>query len=314
MAITVSFMLQKGGVGKSTTTGLLAYLLGRRGKRVLVADMDSQGNVSTLLSRRSIYTFSNETILEAIEDQDAAPYIVPCEDNVDLLPADDLLGIYSRRLQELHAEKQIPGPPVLYLKRMLETIGNQYDYIFIDCPPSLNDQTISALSASNYVVAVLQAEVYAYQALTRLFETLFHVRNNINPTLTTVGIAAGLTDRTALQDSVLETCREEYGALVFDTIIRRSARVSEFATLGISDSRKDQKASLSVYDQLLDELLGRISDGFSDPTIYARALQNRLYYVQEKLKEPLPAVKMQRFEAIQADLIENLSIARRWIS
>ena len=312
MAITISFMLQKGGVGKSTTAGILAYLLANRGKRVLVVDMDSQGNVSTLLSQRSTYTFSNETILEAVEDENPQPYIIKCSETLDLLPADDLLAIYGRRIYELQSEGR-PGASILYLKDTLDKIADHYDYIFIDCPPSLNEQTTSALSASNYVITVLQAEVYAYQALPRFFETLFHVRNNVNRDLTMIGIAVGLIDRYTLQDSILEECKDEYGLLVFDTVIKRLARVAEFATLGISDARKDQKAALEMYENLLDELLSRIENNFHDNTIYLRSLKARLKYIEQKLQEDLIEVKQVRFENSREDLIGFINIAKEWV-
>lgn len=312
MSVTISFMLQKGGVGKSTTTGILAYLLSRKGKKVLVVDMDSQGNVSTLLSQRSTYTFSNETILEAIEDQDPVPYIVKCGDLLDLLPSDDLLAIYGRRIYELQHEG-FKGSPILYLKNTLDLVKDNYDYILIDCPPSLNEQTTSALSASDYVVTVLQAEVYAYQALTRFFETLFHIRNNVNPNLTMIGIVVGLIDRYTLQDSILEECKEEYGSLVFGSVIRRLARIAEFATLGITDSRKDQKVALEQYEILLDELLERIENNYHDNSIYLRALESRLEYVEEKLLEDLPDIKLERFEELKDDLINHIKIAKEWI-
>ncbi|MCI0184248.1 ParA family protein [Sulfoacidibacillus ferrooxidans] len=312
MAVTISFMLQKGGVGKSTTTGILAYLLSRKGKKVLVVDMDSQGNVSTLLSQRSTYTFSNETVLEAIEDQDPVPYIVKCGDLLDLLPSDDLLAIYGRRIYELQHEG-FKGSPILYLKNTLDLVKDNYDYILIDCPPSLNEQTTSALSASDYVVTVLQAEVYAYQALARFFETLFHIRNNVNPNLAMIGIVVGLIDRYTLQDSILEECKEEYGSLVFGSVIRRLARIAEFATLGITDSRKDQKVALEQYEILLDELLERIENNYHDNSIYLRALESRLEYVEEKLLEDLPDIKLERFEELKDDLINHIKIAKEWI-
>ncbi|TDY40353.1 chromosome partitioning protein [Alicyclobacillus sacchari] len=314
MTITLSFMLQKGGVGKTTTTGILAYLLNRRGKNVLVVDMDSQGNVSTLLLQRSVYTFSNETILEAVEDQNPRPYIVVNSDGIHVLPADDLLAIYGRRIYELQREENRPGVPLLYLKQTLDVVRDEYDYILIDCPPSLNEQTLSALAASDHVITVLQAEVYAYQALTRFFETLFYVKKNVNPALVMTGIAVGLTDRYTLQDSILEECLEAYGSLVFDTVLRRLARISEFATLGITDSRKDQKAALTQYENLLYEILERIESNFRDDSIYLRALENRLYYIEEKLlQEDLPEVKRARFESLREETIQYINVAKEWV-
>ncbi|WP_067936890.1 ParA family protein [Alicyclobacillus kakegawensis] len=315
MAVTLSFMLQKGGVGKTTTMGIMSFLLARMGKKVLAVDMDSQGNVSTLLLQRNVYTFSNETILEAVEDQDPRPYIVPSDEipNLHVIPADDLLAIYGRRIYEIQREEQRSVPPLLYLKQTLDVVQDEYDYILIDCPPSLNEQTLSALAASDCVVTVLQAEVYAYQALTRFFETLFHVKKNVRPDLVMLGIAVGLTDRYTLQDTILDECRDEYGALIFNTVIRRLARVAEFATLGISDARKDQKTALTQYEDLLKEILDRIDSGFYDNSIYLRALQNRLYYIEGKLQENLPDVKRIRFEGLRDETLQHIEIAKEWV-
>ena len=312
MAITISWMLQKGGVGKSTQTGIMAWLLARKGKRVLVVDMDSQGNVSSLISQRDTYSFSNETVLEAIEDMDPQAYIVECSSNLHLLPADDLLATYDNRIYEIQEEQERQGYPVLYLKELLSMVSHDYDYILIDCPPSLNQQTISSLAASDYVVTVLQTEVYAFQALNRFFETLFYVKKNLNPNLIMLGISAGLMDRYALQTTILEEVQEKYRNIVFNTILRRLARISEFATLGISDSRADQKAALAQYESLLSEVLERIRNGFQANDIYVSALTDHLAYVESRLSETLNEPKKERFEALRESLLENLDVAKEW--
>jgi chromosome partitioning protein len=128
-----------------------------------------------------------------------------------------------------------------------------------------------------------------------------------------IGIVVGLIDRYTLQDSILEECKEEYGPLVFASVIRRLARVAEFATLGISDSRKDQKAALEQYELLLDELLERIENNFHDNSIYHRSLENRLDYIEEKLLEDLPDIKRERFQNLRDDLIEYTKKAEEWM-
>lgn len=315
MAITISWMLQKGGVGKSTQTGIMAWLLAKRGKRVLVVDMDSQGNVSSLLSQQDAYSFSNETVLEAVEDNDARSYIFAVSDTLHLLPADDLLATYDRRIMEMYASQSEygrTGHPVLYLGETLTQVSDEYDYILIDCPPSLNQQTVSALAASNYVVTVLQTEVYAFQALNRFFETLFHVKRGLNPELTMIGISAGLMDRYALQTAILESVQDRYGKLLFHTVLRRLARISEFATVGISDATKDQRHALAQYGELLDEVLERISEGFAANDIYFEALQEHLAYVETTLESPLPDKKRERFEELCETLTSDIAAAKEW--
>ncbi|MCF8566992.1 ParA family protein [Alicyclobacillus tolerans] len=313
MAITISWMLQKGGVGKSTQTGIMAWLLAKRGNRVLVVDMDSQGNVSTLLSQQDAYAFSNETVLEAVEDNDPKSYIVQVADTLHLLPADDLLATYDTYIYEIQKTQKRSGHPVLYLKDMLGLVSDDYDYILMDCPPSLNQQTVSALAASNYVVTVLQTEVYAFQALNRFFETLFYVKRGLNPDLTMLGISAGLMDRYSLQTAILEAVQEKYGDVVFKTVLRRLARISEFATIGISNATKDQKQALGQYEDLLDEVLQRIADGVSTDSIYFGALEEHLAYVDARLASPLTDRKRARFEDVRATLLDDIETAKGWL-
>ena len=311
-ATVISWMLQKGGVGKSTQTGIMAWLLARRGKRVLVVDMDSQGNVSTLLSQMEPYAFSNETVLEAVEDGDPRPYVLEIQTGLHLLPADDLLATYDRRIYEVKDEQRRAEHPLFYLRDALSIVRDDYDYILVDCPPSLNQQTVSALAMSDYVVTVLQTEVYAFQALNRFFETLFYVKKGINPKLVMLGISAGMMDRYTLQNAILEAVQEQYGALVFSTVLRRLVRIAEFATAGISDSRADQKTALAQYEQLLDEVLARVQEGYEDVSIYHRALESHLEYVDAKLEGTLPGIKRDRFESLREALLADIELAKEW--
>lgn len=326
MGVTISVNLQKGGVGKSTTTGILAYLLSKRGKRVLVVDMDSQGNVSTLLAQRPVFSFQFETIAEAVFDQDPKAYMVSINAHLDLLPADDLLALYPELIKGL-AEDQLDddgsviavarqGHPITFLKQTLEIVKSEYDFILIDCPPSLDERTTSALTAADYVLTVMQCETYAFEALPRFFETLLSARLN-NPKMVMLGISAQMLDRYGLNNDVLELAREQYGDIVFNAVIRRLARIAEFSAIGIQETRQEQRDALRQYEELLDEVLARIENPVADAEIYVRALENRLYFVQEKLqtdrlKDERYAVERERFVDLEKLLVEQLQIARRW--
>ncbi len=318
MATTISLMLQKGGVGKSTTTGILAYLLRKRGFRVLVVDMDSQANVSTLLLQRSVYTFANETVLEAVEDGDPRPYIVMSDHGVAVLPSDDLLAIFGSRLSVIAPRYGKNFSPMFALSKMLGVIEDDFDFILIDCPPSLNEQTTSALAASDYVLTVMQSEVYAFQAIPRFFETIFHVRLHQQSLgrkpLRMLGIIIGLTDRYALQESIVEACRTTYGHFPFSTVIRRLARIGEFATLGIQDHRKEQRQAILQFEELLDEIQDRLKVPLDDRELYEEALTLRLHYVQDKLRREsttMPASEQERFVLQEKDLRHWLTLARK---
>lgn len=326
MGVTISINLQKGGVGKSTTTGIIAYLLSKRKKRVLVVDMDSQGNVSTLLAQRPVFSFQFETVAEAVYDEDPKAYMVSINDYLDLLPADDLLALYPELIKGL-AEDQLDdegnviavarqGHPITYLKQTLEIVKSEYDYILIDCPPSLDERTTSALTAADYVLTVMQCETYAFEALPRFFETLMSAKQN-NPKMAMLGISAQMLDRYGLNNDVLDLAREQYGDIVFNTVIRRLARIAEFSAIGIQESRAEQREALRQYEELLDEVLTRIKEPVRDAEIYVKSLENRLYFVREKLqtdrlKDERYAVERERFEDLESLLVRQLETARRW--
>ena len=184
----ISFGIQKGGSSKTTTSGVVSYLLSRDHK-VLAIDMDSQGNLTEFLGRRDVTSFSGQTILEAMQAEDATNFIFEITDNLHLVPADDLLATFSRWLYNDHR-----GDKVKVLYESLKPVLDIYDYIILDTPPALGDLTINALSASDRVVAMFEASIFCYSALGRFLETCWHVREKVNPRLAVAGILRGLID------------------------------------------------------------------------------------------------------------------------
>jgi chromosome partitioning protein len=264
MAVTISVGIQKGGVGKTTTAGLTSWLLSQEA-RVLAVDFDSQGNLTYFLSQRNIYDFTKRTVLEACIHRDPRPYIYPVTDNLHLLPAEDLLSTYSRYIYQDYAkvvtERTRRGEKanVLYLlKETLDVVQDQYDYIIIDLPPNLGEQTLSGLAASDFALVILQCEPFCYDALERYLELLQHVQSQLNPSLRLAGILTTMLDaRTALGHTIVEKAREEYEDLVFQTTIRRRSRIQEFSAMGIQDRTKDDHEALQQYKAFLEELKAR---------------------------------------------------------
>ena len=253
LGITISFGIQKGGVGKTTTTAITSYLLSKE-QKVLAVDFDSQGNLTQFLTQRNIYDFTGVTVLEAVKDMNAAPYIYKITDNLHILPAEDLLATFSRHLYQFYK-----GDPSHLLRKTLKSVKDQYDFIIIDLPPNLGEQTINALTASDYAVVILQSEPFCYDALDRYLETLTAIQKNTNPDLILAGILTCMLDaRTSLDAAILDKARADYEDVVFDSVIKRRNRIKEFSIYGIQDHTKTDQEALEPYIYFIKELLERV--------------------------------------------------------
>lgn len=268
MGVTVSIGLQKGGVGKSTACGLTSFILSRQGYRVLAVDLDSQGNLTQLLTHRSPYDFQGRTVLEACKEQNPTSYLYPVDLKLSLLPAEDLLSTFSRWLFDelkpslLKRGNTNPNALSLVLRSTLDVVKDDFDFILLDLPPNLGEQTLNGLAASDFCVAMVQAEPFSYDALERYLITIEHVREMVNPATRLAGILTTLLDaRTTVGNFIHERVREEYQDLVFNTVIRRKARIVEFGIEGIQDRVKGDRDALEAYEQFVEELKQRVQQG-----------------------------------------------------
>ena len=253
MAFILALANQKGGVGKTTTTVNLAAALVEQGKRVLIVDSDPQGNASTGLGfqrqnrKKSLYgVLIHQT---AIHDA-----LLQCSFLTDLhlIPATvDLAGAEIELVNEFEREKR--------LKKALAQVISQYDYILIDCPPSLGLLTINALVAADRVVVPLQAEFYALEGLSYLLRTVKRVRKTINSNLKVEGVVLTMTDsRTRLTQQVEQDVRTHMGPQVYQTTIPRNVRVSESPSHGLPVLIYDRNsAGAAAYIALAGEFLDR---------------------------------------------------------
>jgi chromosome partitioning protein len=250
MGIIISVGLQKGGVGKSTTTAITAYLLSKKNK-VLAVDFDSQGNLSQMLTQKNIYDFAEKTILEACLNLDPVPYIYEIHDNLHILPAEDRLAILSRYI---HRDKH----PFSVLRKTLSKVKEEYDFILVDLPPNLGDQTLNGLIASDYAVVILQSDPFALDALDRYLETL-QLAQQYNPDLRLAGILTTMINsRASLDAAILQKARNDYEDLVFKSVIKRRSRIKEFSLEGIQDRTKADREALEQYRAFTEELIGRV--------------------------------------------------------
>lgn len=254
MAITIAFGIQKGGVGKTTTTAITGYLLSKQHK-TLAIDLDSQGNLTSMLTLKNIYDFKDKTALEMIKDKDPRPYIYEVNESLHVVPANDFLSQLP-----FYLYRKYPGNPYTVLRETLEIVQNDYDYILIDCPPNLGEHTVNACAAADYAVALLQSEPFCYDALERYLEFLLEaVKAQMNHSLKLAGILTTMVDsRTALDAKIIEVARDEYKDLVFDVTIKRRTRIKEFSTNGISDRTKQDQEALEQYEQFVQELKNRV--------------------------------------------------------
>ena len=244
---------QKGGVGKTTTTINLGAALAERGQRVLLLDLDPQGNASTGLgidaSRRELTTY--DLLLDAVPLRDV---VVPTNVvRLDIAPASTDLS--STDIELVRNEKR-----VFLLKDALNTDDLvDYDYVLIDCPPSLNLLTINAMVAAKSVLVPLQAEFFALEGLSQLMLTIREVRQTANPALRIEGVVLTMFDqRNNLSRMVEEDARQTLGELVYETRIPRNVRLSEAPSFAMPVTTYDPASKGSVaYLDLADEILAR---------------------------------------------------------
>ena len=252
MGKTISICNQKGGVGKTTTTINLATYLAAAGKRVLIIDIDPQANTTSGVGigkqaiQKSIYNvLVGNTDLEQV-------VLNTSVENMFLAPADlHLTGAQIELVSAFNREQQ--------LKNSIKPIKQNYDFIIIDCPPSLGLLTINALTASETTLIPLQCEYYAIEGLSQLLHTIKLVQNNLNPILDIEGVVLTMADyRTKLTNEVINEARGFFKGKVYDTIIPRSIRLSEAPGHGKPVMLYDKNSNgAEAYKALASEVINR---------------------------------------------------------
>lgn len=252
MSSTIAILNQKGGVGKTTTAVNLGSYLAKAGKRVLVVDLDPQGNATSGLGVDK--NTLEETMYDALFNHEAAPSIVRDTEfhNLQVLPANaNLAGAEVQLVGALQRELQ--------LRQVLEQFD--HDFILIDCPPSLGLLTINALSAADSVLIPVQTEYYALEGLSQLINVIERVQSAINPDLEILGVVLTMFDsRNSLSEQVKSEISKHFGNKLFTTVIPRNVRLAEAPSFGkpIGEHDKWSKGA-RAYKNFAKEVLNRVS-------------------------------------------------------
>ncbi|MDF2656942.1 MAG: ParA family protein [Bacillota bacterium] len=251
MGKAIAIFNQKGGVGKTTTNINLAACLALKGKRILILDIDPQGNTTSGMgiSKKGLDKTMYEVLInDGLEPADA---IIPTRiKNLDIIPASVQLAGAEIELVQLEGREK-------RLKKALDKIKSKYDYIFIDCPPSLGLLTINSLTAVDSVLIPIQCEFYALEGVSQLMSTIELVKKNMNTSLVIQGVILSMFDgRTNLSIQVVEEVKKYFKEKVYTTVIPRNVRLAEAPSYGMPITEYDPKSKgAEAYFEFAEEFL-----------------------------------------------------------
>ena len=252
MGKIIAYANQKGGVGKTTTCVNVSAYLATMGKKVLLIDLDPQGNATSAVgldkdtNLKSIYNvITGENYVEEVIKK-------TCVDGLDILPSEINLAGAEIELVSMDNRERV-------IKNILNRLKNLYDYICIDCPPSLGLLTVNALTACDSVLIPIQCHFFALEGLTQLMNTIKLVKKHLNAQIDVEGVVLTMKDnRSNLVSQVSEEIRRFFGKKVFNTVIPNNIRLAEAPSYGLPICKYDSKSKGGIaYKELTEELLER---------------------------------------------------------
>ena len=241
---------QKGGVGKTTTTVNLGAALAAMDKKVLIIDSDSQGNASSGLGieRGDVKNSLYEVLIDGVSIEESILHT--SRDHLDIVPS--TISLAAAEIELIHLEGRESR-----LKEAVQPVRDQYDYILVDCPPSLGQLSINAFTASDTILIPVQAEYYALEGLSQLLNTIRLVQKSYNPHFRIEGVLITMLDaRTNLGYEVVDEVRKYFQEKVYDTVISRNIRLSEAPSYGLSVIDYDPRSrGALMYKELAKEVV-----------------------------------------------------------
>jgi len=255
MSRMIAVANQKGGVGKTTTSVNLSSCLAEKGKKVLLIDMDSQGNTTSGLGfdKNNIENTIYEILRDEISIEEGIYEVEGCFGNLYLIPA-------NRSLAGAEIELITSTNMQYILKEKLDPIRDQFDFIIVDCPPALGMLTVNAMTAADSVLVPIQCEFYALDGLSQLIYTIELIQENLNPNLYIEGVVFTMFDaRTNLSLQVVENVKDNLNQNIYKTIIPRNVRLAEAPSHGLPICLYDRKSTgAEAYNLLADEVIEKV--------------------------------------------------------